>query len=200
MIILDCEQGTEEWFKARAGIPTASCFDKILSSTCKPSTQANSYRYKLLAEWMTGPQETMTNEWMERGKELEEDAREVYQFIKGDDVDQVGLIYKDDKKLVSCSPDGLVGGKGLEIKCPAPHTHVEYLLKGAMPAKYIPQVQGSMYVSGLDQWDFMSYCPGMPTLILTIERDEKYHNALDECLLKFIDKLLTDREKLNNIR
>ena len=30
MIILDVEQGSEDWFKARVGVPSASIFDKIV--------------------------------------------------------------------------------------------------------------------------------------------------------------------------
>jgi len=202
MIILDVAQGEPEWFAARSGIPTASNFDKIISSTGKPSTQAKVYMHKLLAEWMTGiPTNNEQTEWMLRGIEMEDEARSLYCFVNDAVVATVGLAYKDDRKLISCSPDGLIGeDAGLEIKCPAPHTHVEYLLADKIPAKYIPQVQGSMYVTGRDHWDFMSYHPGMPPLIKRIDRDEKFISTLDSLLAEFIHTMLEKREKLNKIK
>ena len=38
MIILDHEQGTEEWFAARLGKPSASNFSKLITATGKPSS------------------------------------------------------------------------------------------------------------------------------------------------------------------
>jgi len=54
IIEYDIEQGSERWLQARLGIPTASAFDKIVTSTGKASTQSNAYMNKLLAEWLTG--------------------------------------------------------------------------------------------------------------------------------------------------
>ena len=50
MIILDHEQGTEEWFAARLGKPSASNFGKLITATGKPSTSADGYINQLIAE------------------------------------------------------------------------------------------------------------------------------------------------------
>ena len=50
MIIIDCEQGTEEWFEARMGVPSASNFSRICTTTGKWSAQADSYINELAAE------------------------------------------------------------------------------------------------------------------------------------------------------
>ena len=75
MIVLNCEQGTDEWFEARLGIPTASCFNKILTSQGKPASSSNTYMNELLADWLMGKQEGYENEWMRRGTELEPEER-----------------------------------------------------------------------------------------------------------------------------
>lgn len=199
MIVLDCEQGSQEWLEARLGIPTASEFDKIITGTGKPSSQASTYMNKLLAEWMTGKSNGMEQtDWMQRGNELEADARMLYTLTTDIEVETVGLVYKDDRKLVSCSPDGLSEG-GLELKCPAPHTHVEYLLSGKIPTKYIPQVQGAMYITDRQWWDFMSYHPEMPPLLVRVERNDKYIDALDLALSGFIERMLWKRGQLSKI-
>lgn len=201
MIILDCEQGTDEWKLARSGIPTASSFDKIITPTGSASTQAEAYMNKCLAEWLTGsPAESFRGEWMERGIALEGDARSLYELIKGVEVQQVGLVYLDDDRLVSCSPDGLTDDGGFETKCPAPHTHVSYLLDGRMPNKYKPQVQGSMWITGRPHWDFMSFHPEMKPVLVRVHRDERYIKLLADEVMLFVDEMLKRRAKLKLLK
>ena len=195
MIILDCEQLSDEWFAARCGIPTASSFDKLITPSMKPSSQSGEYLFDLLGEWVTGEKTFIRpTYWMERGVEMEPEARSAYEFITDNEVQEVGLIFKDDKQMVSCSPDGLIGDKGLEIKCPSPNKHVSYVLQGVCPKQYIAQVQGSMWVTGLKQWDFMSYHPDYEPLIVTVDADEKYHAALDGIVPEFIKQLAEGRK------
>jgi len=197
MKIIDVEQGTESWFRARAGLPTASKFSEIFTSQCKPSTSQGRYMNTLLAEWMYGGQvENFTNDWMNRGTELEPDARSYYEMSKNVDVEQVGFVTTDDRSAGG-SPDGLLPDGGIEIKCPSPGVHIEYLLKDNIPAKYIPQVQGLMWICERDHWDFVSYYPDMSKqLIVRIDRDDKYIFGLIAELTKFNIKMMEKREQL----
>ena len=197
MIILDIDQRSPDWFSARCGIPTASAFDRILTPTGKASTQAEAYAHTLLAERITGcSQGWGGNGWTERGTELEDQAREYYSFVTGREVQQVGFCLTDDR-LCGCSPDGLVGEDGLlEIKCPAPHTHVKYLLSGGMVSDYLPQTQGQLYVTGRQWVDFLSYCPGMEPLLVRVERDQAYIDKLAAALVAFHVELRTKEAAL----
>jgi hypothetical protein len=197
MIIVDCEQGKPEWLAARCGIPTASEFGKILTSTGKVSTQAGGYMNKLLAEWMMGEASpSYASEWMERGNEVEAEARDFYSFDTGQEVETIGFALKDERGLVGCSPDCLVGDAGgLEIKCPSPAIHVEYLLAGKVPTKYVPQVQGCLWVTGREWWDFLSYHPELPPLKIRVARDEQYITSLAAEVERFIIKMLARREQ-----
>lgn len=200
MITLDLPQRTPAWFQARLGIPTASSFGKIITDGLKPSAQAEVYQNQLVAEWYTGePGFNYINDAMQRGIDLEPVALEAYEFATDRDVKEVGFVYKDETRLVGASPDGLCGDMGIEIKCPLPSTHVSYLLAGGLPTAYEGQVQGSMYVTGFDTWDFVSYCPGFPPLIITVERDEQFMDAFEPLINKFIDGMLAKREKLTEL-
>ena len=193
----DIEQGTPEWFAARVGIPSASNFDKIFTSKGAKSAQSKAFMNTLLAEYITGEKASLKQtEWMERGIELEADARTAYEFITDESVEETGIVYADELRLISCSPDGLMATKGLEIKCPAPGTHIGYLIDQKLPATYVQQVQGSMYVTGLLQWDFMSFHPDMKPVIITVERDDKLISAIDEIMQEFIEAMLSKREQL----
>src|SRR5262245_25267747 len=206
MIILrDIEQNTPEWYAARLAIPTASEFDRIITPIkLDKSTQATAYRYRLLAEFVTGrPHKSYTNDTIERGKMDEAQARNYYEVLTDKTLTQVGFIYGDGSKMYGCSPDGVeeIGGEivgGCEIKCPEPHTQVGYLLSGGLPREYVLQVQGNMFVTGLKQYDFLSYHPDMRPLLLTVKRDEKVMAALQTALDDFIAVMMRERELLTN--
>lgn len=196
MIVIDCEQGSPEWFAARLGKPTASEFDKIITAGGKPSTQADGLLHKLLAELITGKPAAFTeSDWMKRGKEYEAEARDFLAFHHDIEIARVGFVTTDCGSF-GCSPDGMYADGGCELKCPSPGVHVSYLLAGKLPSEYVPQVQGSMLVTGAPWWDFVSYHPDMPPLILRVERDPKFHEALAELMGKFLAKLETAKRAL----
>lgn len=189
MKIIDCEQRSEEWFKVRLGVPTASEFDKIITVKGQPSKSRTRYLYKLAGEFVSGKlEEAYQNGAMLRGIELESEARELYQLITDKEVVQAGFCLADGG--YGCSPDGLIGKTGgLEIKCPTISTHVEYLLDATLPEDYYQQVQGSLFVTGRKWWDFMSYYPGLKPLIVRVEPDAQFQMALAEQLTAFCVEL-----------
>ena len=202
MIVIDSyDQCSDEWFKARSFGPTASQFDRIITTIGKPSSQREKYLYQLAGERILGrKEETYQNAAMLRGIELEPEARSAYEFINGFPVEQAALIYKDERKRFSCSPDGLVNEYGfyggLEIKCPGIPVHMEYLDKGKLPSTYFQQVQGSLFITGLEWWDFFSYYPGIKPFLIRVEPDLKWHKMLQDELDKFCDELDRLSEKL----
>ena len=197
-LILNVEQSSPEWFAARVGMISASNFSKIITSTGKKSTSATTYMNSLIAETLMGRKiNTHQADAMTRGIEMEAEARQYYELVTGFEASEVGLVYKDENKRVSCSPDGLIGDFGLEIKSPLPSTQIKYLLSGKLPSEYKSQVQGSMYVTGLSKWDFLSYRPEINHLLVTVEYDEVFTSKLDEYLTEFIGEM---DEKLNKIK
>lgn len=199
MIISSHEQGTEEWLIERCDIPTASCFGKIITSTGKPSTSASSYMNELLANHVAGkPVDVWEgNQYTEIGNEREAEARELYSFITDNEVTEVGLCFKDDRKLVGASPDGLVGDNGIvEIKNPKASTLIGYKLANKLPATYAPQVYGQLWVTEREWCDFIVCHPDIDHFLIRVERDDKYIKLLEDEVTKFIDKMLERREIL----
>lgn len=175
MQIIDCEQGSPEWFAARLGIPTASEFKTLLSGRkeAKDKKTRATYMMKLAGEIITGePMESYSNVHMERGKVQEDEARDLYAFMMDVDPVRVGFIRNGN---AGASPDSLIGDtRGLEIKTALPHIQIERLKAGALPPEHKAQVQGNLWISGRQVWDFVSYCPKLPLLTVSVERDEKY--------------------------
>jgi len=191
MIILDVPQGSPEWFAEKAGRPGASSFNKIITTKGKPYKQRESYLYELAAEAITGIREDgFKSRAMEIGLEREAESRQYYEMLYDVQVTQVGCVYPDEQRKYLCSPDGLVCDEngpswGLEMKNVLPKTQVAYLVANKLPTDYILQIQGSLLVTGLDRWDFFSYSPGLPPLIIKCYRDEKLISKLKEELDRF---------------
>ena len=188
MKTINCEQRSQEWYAARLGVPSASSFDKILTTKGEPSKQAKKYMYKLAGEILSGTsEETYQNVAMLRGIELEAEARNLYKMINDVEVEEVGFCLSDG---YGCSPDGLVGKDGLiEIKCPIMSTHVEYLLDGTLPSDYFQQTQGQLLVTGRKWCDFVSHYPAIKPLIIRVERDEVFIKKLESELKVFCSEL-----------
>ena len=197
MIILTDEQGSPEWLASRLGRPSASNFGRLITGSGKPSSSAESYINEMIAERLTGRSKPFyTNEHMERGNELEPEAREAYEFITDTEVVETGFILHDSGEF-GCSPDGLVGEDGgLEIKCPSDSVHVSYLRAGKVPAKYYQQVQGCMWITGREWWDFMSYHPEMPHLLVRARRNEKFIKAMAEQVEAAVKTIVEETERL----
>jgi hypothetical protein len=196
MRVSDAIQGSEEWLETRLGRPTASNFGKLITPTGKASTSAQGYIDELIAQRITGEiPEFFKSEAMQRGNDLEPVAKSLYEFTYDVDVKEVGLCLHD-KYECGASPDGLIGlDGGLEIKCPLPHTHVSYLRGGCIPAKYIPQVQGCLWITEREWWDFMSYHPSMEDLIVRVYRDNAYITKLAEQVIRAVEIIETESNK-----
>jgi len=196
MITAKCEQGSDEWRGIKAGVASPSNFDRLITASMKPSSQCDDYYFELMGEWVEGMCKELPPNlyWVKRGTEMEPIARQHFEIIHGD-VKQVGFAYKDKRKLVGCSPDGIYQGKtGLEIKCPEPINHMAYYLRGEIPKKYLPQVQGSMWVTGLTEWWFMSYHPNRPPLIVKVAADPEWQRACELIVAPFVQRLEAGRQ------
>ena len=190
MQVLDFEQGSEDWYRARAGIPTASEFSTILAKGRGggESKTRRTYLLKLAGERITGePMESYSNAHMERGKLMEAEAREFYAFMKDADPRQIGFIRSGDK---GCSPDSLIGEDGmLEIKTALPHILIDLILKDEFPPEHKAQTQGQLWIAEREWIDIAVYWPKMPTLIKRAYRDEPYITALSVAVDQFNGEL-----------
>lgn len=191
MIVIDCEQGSDEWINARLGIPSASNYHRILTPTkLARSEQRKKYMYELCSERITGePSSTYRSPAMMRGNDLESEARDAWREMNGDVV-EVGFCLEQGRRY-GASPDGISGRRGLEIKCPSLEVHHSYINDGVWPTKYKMQALGCLLVTGLDSWEFFSYFPGVKNFqsSMTADKNKSEINILREALEEFCDEL-----------
>jgi hypothetical protein len=186
--VLHCEQGTDEWRRARLGIPTASEFDTVQAKGRGggESKTRRTYLLKLVGERLTGePAESFSNAHTDRGKQMEAEARDAYVLVRDLEPQLVGFVRRDDVEA-GCSPDGLLGDDGvLEIKTKLPHLQLDVLLDGKLPAEHLAQVQGALWITGRAWCDFVSYWPRLPIFITRVHRDEAYIAKLAAAVAEF---------------
>ena len=159
------EQRTPEWFAHRAGRVTASRIADVMAKTkTGPGAARKNYAADLVAERLTGEaREGFSNAAMQWGTDMEPQARAAYEFLHDASVQEVGFIDHPTLAMAGCSPDGLVGKKGMvEIKCPNTATHIDTLLSGNIDGKYLKQMAFQLACAGREWCDFVSYDPRLP--------------------------------------
>jgi hypothetical protein len=198
MKIIDCDQNSPEWYAARLGKPTASCFEKIITPTGKEGTQADKYMNVLIAEIIRGErfEAFKGNVFTERGKEYEAAAVKDYELLRGVDAFAVGFC-TNDEGTIGCSPDRLIGDDGiLEMKVPNPDNHVEHMLKGKLEQEHRPQTQGQLFVTGRQWCDTICWNPKMQPVIIRSERDNAYIFEMSRLLNQFLQRMQARIEEL----
>lgn len=185
-VFTDLEQGSPEWFAARAGIPTASKFATVMAKG--EGKTRSEYMRKLAGEILTGePSEQFGNVHTERGNAMEDEARETYAFINDAEIQRVGFIRNGNR---GASPDSLVGTNGgLEIKTALPHIQIDRLERDRLPPEHKAQVQGNLWIAEREWWDFCSYWPKLPVLTVRVYRDEAFIAQLSDEVDRFNDEL-----------
>lgn len=183
-------QGTVEWLTARAGLPTSSEFDRLVTSSGKPSAQATAYLHELCAERILGmPVRPVDTPWMARGSGLEHEACAWLELQLRTNAKPIGFCLSDDGRY-GCSPDRILDNGDLaEIKAPSAHVHVGYLLEDGAPKAYRTQLQGQLLVTGAARTHFVSYCPGFPNKLIVVERDWPFIDLLRDALEDFCPAL-----------
>lgn len=203
-MVLPIEQGSPEWFEQRRGKVTASRIADIMAKTKSGySTSRQNYLMQLLCERLTGKvEESFKSAAMQRGNDLEPEARNWYQLETGEIVEQVSFIDHPNINDAGASPDGLVGTEGLiEIKCPNTATHIETLRSKKPSDRYYKQMQWQMACTGRKWCDFVSFDNRLPDNLayfcVRIDRNEEAIAEIEAEVNKFLEELAVTQAELS---
>lgn len=200
MELITCAQRSDEWFAARLGRLTGSVAGDMLATIKSGEAAARrNLRVRLVLERITGRSQDrgFISQAMQDGIDREAEALSVYEALSGAMVSPVGFIARRDI-AAGVSPDGLVGDLDgmVEVKCPTPAIHLEYLKTGVIPKDYRAQIVHGLWVTGLRWCDWMSYQPDFPeplqTKLVRVARDESEVSAYGTAALAFLAEV--DRE------
>lgn len=186
-------QSSIEWLMERCGKVTASRFKDVIAvkKNGEPTAERDKYLWEIVIERLTGkPKEHYTNDAMQYGTEQEVFARIDYEAKTGAFVTETGFIQHPSIAMCGGSPDGLIDDDGgIEIKCPYNSAiHLATWING-MPPEHMAQVQGLMWITGRQWWDFVSYDARLPAeyqvYVQRVERDEEFIANLEEKIESF---------------
>ena len=189
----DLIQGSDEWLQARCGLLTASEMNLIITPTLKVAAndKSRTHTWELLAQRITQYVEPQyVSDAMLRGSQDEIYARELY-AEKYAPVEEVGFITNDQWGFtIGYSPDGLVGDDGLiECKSRCQKYQVQTIANGEVPDEYVIQLQTGLLVTGRKWCDFISYCGGLPMVVIRVHADDTIQKAIVAAAFQFEETL-----------
>lgn len=215
-IIVQCEQGSEQWFMSRSGAITASHFKEARGKLKRASKgkkagdwsdAAENYAFTVAVERITGEpfqMDKFATPEMKRGNTLEPLARARHAMEIGQSIEQIGIVISADKRFAA-SPDGFIGDDGgSEYKCLVAASSLRPVLFNEDLSDYMDQIQGGMWLCDRDWWDFVVYAPQLEMLGLDfirkrVVRDQSYINALVNDLEDFDILVEQTKQKLLKI-
>jgi putative phage-type endonuclease len=187
------EQRTDEWFQQRLGKVTASNLHKVLAKTKTGyGADRGNYMTQLVLERITGNRaEGYTSAAIQWGIEQEQFARAAYEAYRGVLVEEVGFIPHPTIAMAGASPDGLVEGGMVEIKCPESKTFLEVILSNnPVESKYFAQMQWQMRCADRPWCDYVVFDPRFPPkaqlFIVRVNRDDRWIEEAETEVKKFL--------------
>lgn len=199
------EQRSERWFADRAGRITASRICDVMAFSpsgeyksgkrkgqpkeVRPLKSRIDYIHQLAAERLTGHAKSQVSaaalEW---GRDWEPIAQQAYEEVTGTLVSATGFIIHPSHGFIGASPDFLVGTDGGgEIKCPKDQEVHLATLETGLPSEHVEQIQGGLWVTGRQWWDFVSFHPHFPAgrhiYIQRVIRDDAYIATMEAACL-----------------
>lgn len=194
-------QHSNAWFRMRLGNITGSQVGRLMKPARKEgelSADAQAYIKEIVAERLLSDAVKEIDMFLEKyiditsptsramawGNEYEHEAIQLYEQLTGNKVTRCGSIQHETEAHFWDSPDGIVleSNGTIEVKCPMPKTHAEYLLNvrdaeslKKIKPEYYWQCYAHMTNVGAEWCDWMSYNPFLkPSLhVVRIHRDNE---------------------------
>lgn len=208
--IIDAPQRSEEWRSARLGRLTGSRASDMLAKLKDPKAEAagrRNLRVQLVLERLTGrcQESGYCSPAMQQGTDREVDAVALYEAVTGELLTKTGFL-SHNTLMVGVSLDGHVGDfEGIvELKCPIPATHLDYLRTGTVPGEYHKQIVHGLWISGAQWCDWLSYNPDFPApldkKLVRVERNEQEITSYALAAALFLSEVQAELDLVKGLR
>lgn len=183
-------QRSEDWLKIRCGKLTGS--NALTIATAGKGLET--YCYEVLAQkYAITQEESYTNINMQRGVELEADARMLFELETNKKVKEVGFIERD--KYTGASPDGLIEEENaiIEIKCHNNAKHFKMMVhrEKEIEKGYLYQMHMEMMCAGSEYGYYIAYNPNFnqSLLIFRIEKNQEIVDKIEKGIIAGVEML-----------
>lgn len=195
-VIHKVQQKSPEWNELRIKHPLTASEAQAIGNQGKGLETL--CRNKLAEKYSSAEKDGYTNNNIDRGVELEPQAREIYELETGNKVEVVGFVTDDEiSPLGGASPDSLVNEDGLlEIKCLMDRKHFDCIIEGVeVEPAYQWQMQMQMLFTGRKWCDYALYNPNYkkPLLIKRVYADPVMQEKI-RVGLKIGEKIINEIE------
>jgi len=140
------KQKSKQWLDQRNSYLTASTIAAALG-LMGPVARRNLLLSKVSNGKINGFSGNPATHW---GNKYEPVANGIYAYRNGAQIHEFGMITNEKYPILGVSPDGITGGKMLEIKCP-----FSRIIDGKIKTEYQHQMQEQMAVCEYDECDFL---------------------------------------------
>lgn len=195
--VIDVPQRSPEWFRARLGRLTSSrAADMLATIKSGEAAARRNLRCQLVLERLTdrSMESDYVSRAMQQGIDREADARAEYEAITGYLLSTSGFL-SHPSLMAGCSLDGHLDDYSLivELKCPTPAIHLEYLRTGQIPGDYQKQIQHALWLTGAEACDWLTFNPDFPTELRTklvrVIRNDVQIAAYEDKAVAFLDEV-----------
>jgi len=179
----DLEQGSRQWRAWRRGVVGASDAPTIMGENPWSS------RSRLLEEKLGIHKEFEGNAATREGHQLEIPARKVLEQHFNQKLKPT-VVQDANDPFLAASLDAIDDTENhiYEIKCGV-KTYEKTRSEKEVPGHYFAQLQHILMVTQLEKIVFAAYRPGEKTLILKVNRDERYIKRLRAAEVEFVNEL-----------
>ena len=137
------------------------------------------------------------------GIEREPDARNLYEAVSGEIVEQAGFILHPTIEYFGGTPDGLIRSnvhvpRTAQIKCPTLDTYVAWVRAGVIPEEHKPQMIAEIactraILPNCNSATFIAYNPDMPErlqlMVRPFEPSAEEIKAVEDAAIQFLKEL-----------
>lgn len=187
------QQGSKEWKMKRLGKVTASRVKDVMAKGVKGNylKAREDYMWQcVMGRFGIMNDDQFVTKAMKHGNDVEPFARANYEQLNNCMTSEIDFIDHPFIKNFGCSPDAKIVKNLLEIKCPMPQTHFQWLIDDVVPAEHELQMYAQMACFPDAEWnDFFSFAHPMNEESLPIP----------EGLKVFQKRLMRDNEKIKEI-
>lgn len=165
--IVQVRQGSDDWDALRRCRITASRLGDVMAG--RQTKRYTEYRKQLVLEMNGVEFENKDEPWFAHGKALEPRALAAYEWRYNQKLLHDIMLIHHKYDWLSASPDFMTTdfSEGGEIKCRKMYQtysdvvskieHMESQKKHSVPTEHRFQVQGAMWLTGLDSWWYVNY-------------------------------------------
>jgi hypothetical protein len=197
--VYDMTGRNSSWLRSRIGHLTGSNMRNVVTYSHKSGWRraTDAKRMKLIKEivaerMVDAAMDHVVTDAMQHGSDTEPEAADHYAYERKVRLLPAEFMLHPRIAFFGGTPDRLISHDGgLEIKCPATTTYVEWRMDKKVPEDHMPQIAAYLCITGRKWWDLAAYDPrikkGPKMTVWRYEMPQEHREIVEEEARLFLD-------------